>query len=548
MHLPALSPDGRTVAFAALNSLWISRRLRAERAPRRVVRAGPPTTYLQAPSWTADGQRAGVRRRPRRHSQRRPPPRPGHRQGDGARLRRPGACPRSPRTASRLACLDMAGNLVVRDLARRRGEDARRAAGRRAGCPGGRAGRRTAATSRYCDRNRLNQRFREGYNLIRVVDTTHRDRSVLHAVAPHASLSDRYDCGPVWSPDGRHMALRQRVRAVAAPGPPGRHPRRRAASAHRRAGRPSLLVGRLAQHCCICRRAGCGSWTWTSGTPYGPRSRSATGARPPADTVVHAGRFWDGTGGGARREDVDVAGAGRPDRRRRTAPRARAPRPSGRTVDASGPHGLPGLWDAHTHPWQYTYGGRQTAAPARVRHHHRRLARRLRLRTGAAARGRSPPARWPGRGCWPPASFLTGPRRVQHGPRAPHPARGSRRSLDRGGRARLGLRQDVRPGPGLDDGGGGALRATSGSACAPASHLCTPGIQTRPGPDDPSAGDGAGWSSAMATTADGPRLPGRRRDLHAPRGFRLIATPFTALSRCSADDPVAGRGPAGHRD
>ncbi|GAA3037457.1 hypothetical protein GCM10020000_14210 [Streptomyces olivoverticillatus] len=29
----------------------------------------------------------------------------------------------------------------------------------------------------------------------------------LHAIAPHASVSDRYDSGPAWSPDGRSMAV-----------------------------------------------------------------------------------------------------------------------------------------------------------------------------------------------------------------------------------------------------------------------------------------------------------------------------------------------------
>jgi hypothetical protein len=41
--------------------------------------------------------------------------------------------------------------------------------------------------------------------------------------------------------------------------------------------------------------------------------------------------------------------------------RAGPARPGERLVDASERTVLPGLWDAHTHPWQSTYGGRQTS-------------------------------------------------------------------------------------------------------------------------------------------------------------------------------------------
>ena len=76
------------------------------------------------------------------------------------------------------------------------------------------------------------------------------------------------------------------------------------------------------------------------------------------DTVVHAGRFWDGTGDEVR-EDVDVVV--RDGRITAVEPHRAARVGAARRVDASGRTVLPGLWDAHTHPWQTTYGGRQTA-------------------------------------------------------------------------------------------------------------------------------------------------------------------------------------------
>lgn len=201
LHLPALSPDGRRVAFAALNALWTADTT-GGRAPRKVVQV-PSTRYVSAPTWTPDGtalvytdDRDGlfaVRRRDLAS-------------GEETVLAEGGRVfPALSPDGTRLACLDMSGNLVVRDLS---DGSERNLAAPLGG--GGLPGRPSwSPDGRYvalCDRNRLNQRFREGYNLIRVVDTT-TGTAALHALAPHTSLADRYDSGPVWSPDGRWMAV-----------------------------------------------------------------------------------------------------------------------------------------------------------------------------------------------------------------------------------------------------------------------------------------------------------------------------------------------------
>lgn len=113
VHLPALSPDGRRVAFAALNSLWLAPTSGGE-ASRRIVRADA-TRYVLGPSWTRDGRallyaddRDGlfaVRRRDIASGEETV-------LATGGRVQ-PALSP----DGGRLAALDMSGNLVVRTLA-----------------------------------------------------------------------------------------------------------------------------------------------------------------------------------------------------------------------------------------------------------------------------------------------------------------------------------------------------------------------------------------------------------------------------------------------
>ncbi|MEU2560844.1 amidohydrolase family protein [Streptomyces longispororuber] len=349
IHLPALSPDGRHVAFAALNSLWLAGTT-GGRAPRRLRRAGP-TRYLLGPSWARDGRSLvyaddrdgllGVYRHDLATGTETP-------LATGGRVH-PALSP----DGTRLACLDLTGRLVVRDL----GAGTERVLAEPLG-GGGLPGRPSwSPDGRHialCDRNRLSLRFREGYNLVRVVDTaTGEDR--LHAVAPHTSIADRYDSGPVWSPDGRWLAVIVEsalcLLPVAADGTPR--------------GKLRTLTTEPADH---------PSWSgdsrtllYLSGTRLrligvdGGRARTVRvpldQRRPaPPDTVVHAGRLWDGTGDRVR-DDVDVVV--RRGRVTEVAPH-RAGRRAERRIDASDRTVLPGLWDTHTHPWQSTYGARQT--------------------------------------------------------------------------------------------------------------------------------------------------------------------------------------------
>ncbi|MGW6572771.1 amidohydrolase family protein [Streptomyces sp. NPDC054945] len=354
IHLPALSPDGRSVAFAALNALWVAPVTGG--APRKVLQA-PVTAYVQGPVWSPDGRalvytddRDGLNTVRRRELD----------TGRESLLTAGGRVygVLSP-DGTRLAALDLAGRLLVRDLATGTETPLVAALGG-GGLPGPPSWSPDCRHLALCDRNRLSRRFREGYNLIRIVDTG-TGAAHLHALAPHASLADRYASGPVWSPDGRFLACVAEsalwLLPVAPDGTPTGPARR---LTDEPADHPSwsgdsrtLLYQSGARLRLLCLDG--------AGVPVGaPRTVpvSLNHRRPaPVDTVVHAGLLWDGTGSPPR-ADVDILiGGGRI-----TAVEPhRSGRRATRTVDASDGTVLPGLWDSHVHPYPYTYGARQGA-------------------------------------------------------------------------------------------------------------------------------------------------------------------------------------------
>ncbi|MFD5747317.1 amidohydrolase family protein [Streptomyces sp. NPDC127033] len=527
IHLPALSPDGSRVAFGALNTLWLADTSGA-RPPERLNRPSA-TRYPLGPAWARDGRSLlyaddrdgllGVYRRDLAT-------------GEESALAKGGRVhPALSPDGGRLACLDMAGRLVVRDLT----TGTERVLVDPLG-GGGLPGRPSwSPDGRYlalCDRNRLNLRFREGYNLIRVVDaTTGADR--LHAVAPHVSVADRYDSGPVWSPDGRWMAVIVESALCLLPVAPDGTPR----------GELRTLTDEPADH---------PSWSGDSGTLLylsGSRLRligtDGTRARTvrvpldrrtptPADTVVHAGRLWDGTGD-AVRDDVDIVV--RAGRIAAVEPH-RAARPGAlRRIDASARTVVPGLWDTHTHPWQSTYGGRQTVGQLTYG-----ITTAVSLGGFAHEQARIREAVAAGQLAGPrlltTGELLDGARVAYSMGRAHRTLEGLRRSLERGAALDWDFVKTYVRAPGwvMEE---AARFAHERLGVRTGSHLLSPGVQLGQDLTTHLQATQRG-ESGHAVTASG-RAYEDVMEIYGARGidFGLIATPFTAVPLLGADPGLA---------
>lgn len=336
---PALSPDGRSVAFGALGDLWVMRR---GRDPEAVVADGHRNTD---PAWAPDGRSlvyvsdrdggialwrydvaTGARRRLT---------------DTGLSAAAPVVSP----DGTTVAFVSEGATLCTLGLAS--------GAVRKVAGPLNAPGRPTFTA----DGTRLSAavlvpvtpRYREGHNRILTVDLASGEAHYSEPL-PGGSLANRIDAGPVHSPDGTRTAYiangTLHISDLDAEGRTTGTARRvsaETADAPSWSGDSASLLhlsdGRLR----LTTPAGKASavplrLTWRPALPTGR-------------TVVRAGALWDGTGPGLRR-DVDIVLEGH--RIAAVTPRGTRPvRPGDKVVDARGLTVLPGFVAVHEHgPWE----------------------------------------------------------------------------------------------------------------------------------------------------------------------------------------------------
>jgi Tol biopolymer transport system component len=335
---PDLSPDGKQIAFGALNQLWV---MKIGEKPQQITHG---TAFVEGPQWSPDGNllaystdTSGILNLYIRDM----------RTGAVKRVS-PSAVaaqvlPSWSPDGRQLAFQDETGvTLVVNiDTGTIR---ALTPALFDPGRPSWSADGRTIAIAAVKPYTR---RFREGTNQIAIIDVATVKMTWFEA-APYESISARGEDGPVYSPDGKEMAFimddllyTMPVDASGHPSGPAKKLSDETADAPTWSGDSQRILfesnGKLRM---IAREGGTASavplvLSWHNDVPH-------------QRLLIHAGRFWKGEGPDEQK-DVDILVVD--NRIESVSPHAAAHEHGvDRVVDATRYTVLPGLWENHAHP------------------------------------------------------------------------------------------------------------------------------------------------------------------------------------------------------
>lgn len=347
---PVLSPDGRGLAFTALGDVWVMD-VGGNGRPRRLT----DDSYVEwGPSWSPDGgsiyfssDRAGTGR-PDLYAVE---PDTGEviRISEIADSRM--VFPTLSPDGTRVAYID-GGDQSLRVYDIPTGSSRRVASQAYASNVGKPTWSPDGRTIALADIQQISTRHREGRNLIRTVDVETGEWR-FHEPGPYPDqLSERFEAGPAWSPDGAWMAFIMGstlhvipVDSVGTPTGPARELTDEAADMPSWGPDSETILylsnGRL-------RRVGLdGDEPGTVPVELGWSPAVAEG-----EVRILAGRLWDGVEP-ALQQDMEIVirdgrivavEAGGSDAR------ARAEAEGARFIDASELTVMPGMWDAHVHP------------------------------------------------------------------------------------------------------------------------------------------------------------------------------------------------------
>jgi Tol biopolymer transport system component len=342
IYAPALSPDGKQVAFVALNQLYVMR------LGGKPVAVTHDTFYKQGPAWSPDGKtlayisdRDGIENiylhdmasaDSSNSEDRRPAPSP------SAQI-----MPAWSPDAKLIAFQDQTGATllvnvktgVIRLLA-----PSTFFPGRAAFAPNGKAVA-IATIKPYT------KRFREGTSSILMVDLASGHQQFF-APAPFESVTTRTEDGPIYAPNGKEMAFVMDDLLYIMPVDADGHPTGNAAvlndeitDAVTYSGDSRHILylsnGKLRLIDRVTKQI----------TPIAV-DLTYTPAKPQQKLLIHAGRFWKGEGPDEEK-DVDILITD--NRITSVTPHSSAP-PAGvtRVIEAPNSTVLPGLWENHAHP------------------------------------------------------------------------------------------------------------------------------------------------------------------------------------------------------
>ncbi|MET0982310.1 MAG: amidohydrolase family protein [Telluria sp.] len=344
---PVLSPDGASIAFVALNDVWT---MRIGEAPVRLT--NDPDRDAN-PQWTADG-RAVYFSTERGNA--------GQLAVDQVELASrvrvrlaaiPGRSMVTPKLSpdgTRIAYTTLSGQLEVWNRATATPQVIIQSVSTQVSTP-----QWTPDGQRIIlvDNERINNRFREGYNKLRVIDLA-TGTGTFYPVAPiPQQISERDEGAAALSPNGRWIAFIMDSKlhvmplgANGAPTGPARKVSDDMADLPAWGGDSQTILYKSAERVRTVRLDG-------SATRDIPVRLSWRQAVPEGRTVIHAGALWDGVGSALRR-DVDIIVEG--NRIVSVVPHA-AHEQGARVIDATGLTVMPGLIETHLHPLTLYQGG-----------------------------------------------------------------------------------------------------------------------------------------------------------------------------------------------
>jgi Tol biopolymer transport system component len=345
---PVLSPDGRSIAFVALNDVW-TMRIGADpvRLTNDIERDGNP-------QWTPDGSAVYFSSEKDNAGQLAIDQ---VQVATGVRTRLaaiPGkslVLPKMSPDGTRIAYTTMSGQLEIWNRATNRSEVIIPSVSTQVSTPQWMPdGQRIMVV----DNERINNRFREGYNKLRVIDLATRTARFFAVAPAPRQISERDEGAAVLSPDGTKVAFIMdsllHVMPVNPDGSPAGAPKpisSEAADLPSWGGDSQTILYKSANRLMAVNADGDApgeiqvKLEWTQAAPAGT-------------TLIHAGALWDGLSP-TLRYNVDVLVTG--NRITSVKPHQGEHPAADRYIDASGLTLMPGLVESHLHPLTLYQGG-----------------------------------------------------------------------------------------------------------------------------------------------------------------------------------------------